>query len=244
LTDPTNRVRRIGETVHRPTAFWSPAVHGLLSYLELADFPAPRVLAVEDDTEVLSWIDGDSGPTAWAKVVPENGLRAWAAFLRRYHDTVERYRPPSNSVWSDSTGGCASGEIVCHGDFGPWNSVWRGNEVVGLIDWDHAGPRPPSSDLFYALEYAVPFRSDEECVQWLHYPSPPDRRRRIEVFCEAYGMEAPTDVVDQVIGQQQSVLGRFERLARRGVEPQATWVRQGYAETLRARISWSKSLKL
>jgi len=202
------------------------------------------VLAVQGDTEVLSWIEGESGPAAWQKVVPEYGLRAWAAFLRRYHDTVRDYQPSADSVWSDCTGGCAPGEVVCHGDFGPWNGVWRGTDLVGLIDWDHAGPRPPSSDLLYALEYTAPFRDDDECVHWLGYPSPPDRRQRIEIFCDAYGTAVPADVVGQVVQQQESVMGRCERLARRGVEPQATWVRQGYLETLRARISWSKNVKL
>jgi hypothetical protein len=54
MTDPTGRVRRIDGTVHRPTAYWSPAVHDLLRYLGGVDFPAPRVLAVENGIEVLS----------------------------------------------------------------------------------------------------------------------------------------------------------------------------------------------
>jgi translation initiation factor IF-2 len=37
-----DRVTRMGNTVRRPAAFWSPAVHGLLRYLESACFPAPR----------------------------------------------------------------------------------------------------------------------------------------------------------------------------------------------------------
>ena len=231
-------------TVRRPMAPWSVAIHALLGYLERVGFPAPRLLAFEADAEVLSWIEGESGPAAWPKVVPEHGLRAWAEFLRRYHDAARRYRPSEESVWSDSIGGCGPGELVCHGDFGPWNGVWQGDAPVGLIDWDHAGPRPPSSDLLYALEYVAPFRDDTDCVRWLGYPSPPDRRRRIEIFCDAYGIEVPEDVVGQVVQQQELIMRRCQRLARQGVEPQATWVGQGHLETLRARIDWSKSLKL
>jgi hypothetical protein len=84
----TSRIQRTGDTVHRPANFWTPAVHGLLGHLQTAGFLAPRSLDTEGEREVLTWIDGESGPDGWAKIVPESGLRNWAAFLRRYHDAV------------------------------------------------------------------------------------------------------------------------------------------------------------
>jgi Phosphotransferase enzyme family len=239
-----SRVKRVGTTVQRPTAFWSPAVHDLLRYLQTIDFPAPRVIENKGDVEILTWIEGDSGPEGWAKVVPESGLRRWARFLRRYHDAIVDYLPPANSVWSSRTGTCSPGQIMCHGDFGPWNGVWQGDEIVGLIDWDHARPAPPLFDIAYALEYAAPFRDDEECVHWLRYASPPDRRRRIEVFCEAYGIAVPDHVTALVAEQQLSVLRTCEALGRRGIEPHATWIRAGHLETLQSRISWTESADL
>lgn len=240
----TGRVRRVGMTVERPMAFWSPAVHALLDHLEQVDFPAPRVLSTKGDLEVLSWIEGESGPDGWAKVVPEDGLRRWARFLRRYHDSIGGYRPSADSMWSSGTGTCSPGQVVCHGDFGPWNGVFQGDDIVGLIDWDHARPAQPLFDVAYALEYAAPFRDDEECVRWLRYTSRPDRRRRIEIFCDAYGIAVPDDVVACVIEQQRSILSTCEALGRRGVEPQATWIRAGHLDVLRARIEWTKSVQL
>lgn len=238
------RVERVGDTVRRPREFWAPAVHGLLRHLEGVGFPAPRVLRVEGAVEVLSGIEGDSGRDGWAKVVPEEGLRRWARFLRQYHEAVAGYRPPEDSVWSSTRGGTSAGEIVCHGDFGPWNGVWRGDEVVGLIDWDHARPAPPLFDVAYALEYVAPFRDDEEATEWLAYPAPPDRGRRIGVFCEAYGIEVPRDVVSLVAQQQRTVLQTVEELGRRDIEPIAGWVRDGYWDTVRARIRWTEALRL
>jgi aminoglycoside phosphotransferase (APT) family kinase protein len=123
----------------------------------------------------------------------------------------------------------------------PWNGVWRGEQVVGLIDFDHARPAPPIFDIAYALEYAAPFRDDAECLRWLRYPGPPDRRRRIEIFCDAYGIAVPGDIVDRVAWQQRLVMRNCETLARQGIEPQATWVRGGYLDTVRARIDWTVS---
>lgn len=207
-------------------------------------FPAPRLVAVDGDEELLTWIDGESGPNGWAKIVPEAGLRRWASFLRRYHDAVAGYRPDSATIWSGGAGGCAPGEIVCHGDFGPWNGVWRGDDIVGLLDFDHAGPAQPLFDIAYALEYAAPFRDDTECTRWLRHPDPPDRRRRIETFCDAYGIAVPGDIVARVASQQRLTLQRCEALGRRGIEPQATWIRDGYLDTVRARIAWTESLQL
>jgi hypothetical protein len=239
-----SRVERDGGTVRRPAAFWSPAVHRLLRYLESVGFPAPRLVRAGSDVEVLTWIDGESGPAGWARIVPEAGLGSWARFLRRYHQAVAGFRPPPHSAWSSRTSGCEPGEIVCHGDFGPWNTVWRGTSIAGLIDFDHARPAPALFDVAHALKYAAPFRDDEECTRWLRYPAAPDRARRIELFCVAYGIAVPGDITSLVAQQQRTVLHTCENLARQGIEPQATWVREGYLNVLRNRVRWTEQLKL
>ena len=237
-------MQRDENVVRRPMEFWSRAVHGLLRHLETAEFPSPRVVAVEGDHEVLTWIDGESGPEGWAKIVPEAGLNGWASFLRRYHDAVADYRPDPASVWSSGTGDCEPGHIVCHGDFGPWNGVWRGPDIIGLIDFDHAAPAARLFEIACALEYAAPFRDDAESTRWLGYHGAANRRRRIQVFCDAYGVAVPDDLVARVANEQRVILQRCEALGRQGVEPQATWIRNGYVETVQARISWTESLRL
>ena len=71
----------------------------------------------------------------------------------------------------------------------------------------------------YALEYAAPFRDDSECLRWLRYPQPPDRHRRIEIFCDAYGIPVPADITGRVAWQQRLVLEHCQALARQGIEP-------------------------
>lgn len=238
------RVIRAGEGVRRPLQFWSESVHGLLKFLESIDFPAPRVLGIQGDTEILSWIEGDSGSAGWANVVPEAGLKSWGRFLRSYHDAVVGYRPPESSVWSSGKGSSEDSEIVCHGDFGPWNAVWRKGRPVALIDWDHARPAPWLFDLAYGLEYVAPFRSDAECLRDLRYLSPPDRRRRIEVFCEGYGISVPDDIVGCVAWQQKLTMQTVEDLASAHIEPQATWVREGHLKELQGRIAFTECIEL
>ena len=197
---------RSQEGVHRPTGWWTPATQALLSYLEEAGYPySPRILGADKEgREVLTYLDGESGVAGWQKIVSDEGPRRMARFLRTYHDAVRSYAPDASSEWAYASGGVKEGQIICHGDFGPWNLVWNGDEPVGLIDWDMAHPASPEEDVIYALEYAVPFRSDEDAVRWHHFEAPPDRKHRIKVFLKAYGSAPIENIVDKVAAKQRA----------------------------------------
>lgn len=75
----------------------------------------------------------------WARVVSDGGLARFARLLRAYHDAVRTFEPPAGAEWAWTDATLSEGEIVCHGDFGPWNLVWRGDDPVGILDWDVAG---------------------------------------------------------------------------------------------------------
>jgi hypothetical protein len=130
--------------------------------------------------------------------------------------------------------------LVCHGDYGPWNLVWHGTRPVGVLDWEYAHVAPALDDVAYALEYVAPFRSDEECLRWLRYPAPPDRRRRLELFAEAYGLAGPDGLVDRVIAVQRKGLGLVLRLAAEGQERQRAMVASGEVAGIERQIRWSE----
>jgi len=241
--DGESRVVRVGDTVRRPLYPWSATVHALLLHLESVGFPyAPRFLGIDaDGREVLSYVEGVSGADGWAPVVDDTGLDAMARLLRDYHHTVRGFDPPRGAGWSTHAGPLGDGEVVCHGDFGPWNLVWRGGRPVAILDWDLAWPAPALHDVAYALEYVAPFRDDVECVRWLRHPVPPDRRRRIERFAVAYGLTDTAGLVDAVLAQQELVLARALRLADAGVQPQARQRAAGHYAAVEERIRWSRA---
>jgi len=235
------RVLRLGGRILRQTGWWTPAVHSLLRHLQGNGFPySPRVLGIDEyGREMLTYIDGESGAVGSSRIVEPEGLRRFAALLRSYHDAVRDFRPAAGAEWACSNRPPADGEIICHGDFGPWNVVWRDGIPVGILDWDFAGPGRPGDDIAYALEYCAPFRDDESAMRWLGHSAPPDRRRRIEIFFEGYGTEPTTDVVDAVASRQLIDISRIELLAERGLEPQATWVSTGVVGELHRRAQWT-----
>jgi Phosphotransferase enzyme family len=186
--------------VYRPTGWWTSAVHALLRYLQDSGFSyAPRVLGVDGQGhEILTHIPGRSGREGWAAIVTDRGLASFARLLRAYHDAVRSFRPPVGAVCACTDAPLGAGELMCHGDFGPWNVVWQGQQPVGILDWDLAGPGPPMDDVAYALSYSIPFRDDQTALRWLAYNHPPGRRHRIEVFADAYGLPTTAGLVDQV----------------------------------------------
>src|SRR6185437_808176 len=122
----------------------------------------------------------------------------------RVHDAGADWVPPNGAVWG--AGAVAGEDIVFnHGDPGPWNFVWHDHEAVGLIDWDYLHPAPRLDDVAYALRWFAPLRSDEMASEWHHFPSTPDRRKRVRQFIEAYGDLKPFDVADAVIDRIRQV---------------------------------------
>src|SRR5579863_4023166 len=187
---PKRPIERIGDVVHRPTAHWTPAVHSLLNYLGSVGFKySPRVLGFDaDGREMLSYIAGESGGESWGKIISDEGLRKFAKLLHEYHEAIADFQPAVAAEWACAFGAPQPGAIMCHVDFGPWNTVWQGDEPVGIVDWDLVVPAKPRFDVLYALEYSVPFRDDERTLTWHHFPEVPDRKHRIQVFAEAYGL--------------------------------------------------------
>ena len=117
--------------------------------------------------------------------------------------------------------------MVCINDVGPWNLFYDGDEPVGILDWDFAAPEPCRNDIAYALEYAVPFRDDPTAQTWQHFTEVPDRCARLEIFADVYGLTSTVGLVDDVIARQHLTIARVYELADRGLEPHATWVRDG-----------------
>lgn len=212
-------------------------MHALWEYLRGVGFDrVPEPIGVLDGEEVLRLVPGDSGGDGWARVVPDEGLQAFARLLRDYHDAVAGFVPPSWARWAVYDG---VGETFCHGDFGPWNVVWDGLRPIAILDFDFVGPGPRLDDVAYALEYVAPFRDDAHAQKWQRFPGPPDRARRIDVFAEAYGLPDTTGLVDAVIARQE-LTGRHVRLlGEAGIEPQRTELAEGGLDALAKQRQWS-----
>ena len=208
--------------VHREAGPWTLAIHELLRHLEHAGFDgAPRVVGFDDrGREVLTYVAGEAGslhlPPA---LVHEHGIRALGRFIRGFHDAVAAFVPAQDAVYRIGARALGSGEIVCHGDLGYQNTIWRGDDIVALIDWDLAEPAPPLRDVALAAMTTVPMHGDEWASR-VGFLLPLDRRGRLAAFCAGYGDVTPAEVVQAA---EESLTLEIERLQVFGAEGREPW---------------------
>jgi tRNA A-37 threonylcarbamoyl transferase component Bud32 len=167
----TEGVVRVGDTVRRPSIHATQSMRDVLVHLEQLGFDAaPRWRGVDDrGRDVLTFIEGETYSDCRALVWSDGQLAASAGLLRRYHDAVA----------GSTLAGRA--DVVCHGDFGPWNLIWRDGLPVAIIDFDNAHPGDRLEDIGYALRAHLN-------LGLVDLP-PSEQARRVARFLGAYPIE-------------------------------------------------------
>jgi len=192
----------------------------------------------ERGREVLTFLEGTVLDwTGWPHVMlAGDGVGQLGDLLRRYHEAVRGFQPPDDARWRNPLAPRA-GEVVRHGDFSPFNTVWRGDRVVGLIDWDFAQPGPAISDLAYLAWYAVPLAGDRRACEY-GFAGGVDRPLRLRTLCAAYGRTTPAEVVEEAVRIIEAERVETLELARRGVEPWVRFAADGNPDAFAAEAAW------
>lgn len=182
-------------------------MHAFLRHLEHAGFDgAPRVVATDEDGRgVLTFIEGEvlaagrawepGKPTPWPTwAQAEECLVATARLLRTFHDVAATFAPPQEAVWRRHDAPCLGvDEIVCHGDIGPHNTVYRHGVPAAFIDWDTIRPNHPMVELGTAAWKYVPLGNDAY-FQASGFGRRPALSRRLALFARAYGVHDRDEV--------------------------------------------------
>ena len=230
-----NEVIRIGDTIRRPANRWTPAVHRLLRHLEDVGFDgAPRALGFDDvGREILSFIPGEPARRPWpAHLLESDGVIQLARYLADYHEAVTSYRPPTDAVWHLPELQWKEGMIIRHGDLGPWNSIWSGTTLKGMIDWDFAEPGYAMADVAQLASRIVPLRGEDHWKK-AGFLTRPDMKQRLALLAETYGSEPP-EILDAVIETQNESARRIEHFGKQGLHPWSIfWERDDHQDERR-----------
>lgn len=228
-------VIRAGNTVRRTAGPWTPRVHQLLAYLRkqgITQVPEPLGYDTQG-REMLSYIPGTAGITLTGDLRSEDVMAQTARLLRRIHDVTE----PVARKWIDGWQAPPREpvEVICHGDFAPYNCLFSGATLTGVIDFDNAGPGLRLWDVAYAIYRFAPVTAPSNPES---FGSICEQGNRIRLFCDAYRLEDRSGLVDAVIERVAAMAASLRDGAARGdVRFQAN-IDAGHLAIYEADLAW------
>lgn len=147
---------RIGDTVRRPVGPWTPAVHALLRHLAQQIPCVPAVLGFDEQgREVLSYLPGTVVDVD-IEVLTLAQIASVVGWTRAFHEAVARFEHPGPWRYFRMEGTT----MIGHNDIAPYNVCFEGDDVVGVFDWDMAGPSTPLYELAFIAWNCVPLWRD------------------------------------------------------------------------------------
>nr|WP_086938491.1 aminoglycoside phosphotransferase family protein [Thaumasiovibrio occultus] len=207
-------VNEHSQTVTRPASESTATLHEFLRLLRLNHFnAAPMPIALDEEHETLSLVAGKTFDSVLdAEMGSEQALISAARLLRQFHDASAKTLKYLPAVQHWSLPVRQPVEVICHGDFAPYNVALAGGEVKGVYDFDTAHPAPRVWDLAYALYCWCPFKTADG-----------DRMGDIEsqiaravLFCQHYGADAAQReaLVETMIARLDALISFMEEQAK------------------------------
>lgn len=224
------KIFKKGRQVIRPANPWTPHVQRFLQFLLEEGFqniPQPYRIN-EKGQEVLSFVPGEvyNEPLPAFMLTDEILVEA-AELLQAYHSASEKYisRLTRQEAWMLPV--VAPIEVMCHGDFAPYNVTVVNGRLFGMIDFDTAHPGPRLWDAAYAVYRWVPFRSPEN-ENNCH--SLDEQITRTRIFLNAYGMpDRERQRLPEMMAERlNSLVGYMKGQAEAGNEDFAKNIRDGH----------------
>jgi hypothetical protein len=189
-----NQITRMGGKVYRPAGEWTPYIHRLLDHIRSQGFSsAPEPLGFDaKGNEIVSYIAGEASNYPLSEAASSvEALVSAAELLRSYHDASASFviGLKGNEPWLLPAREPV--EVVCHGDYAPYNVVLEGNRAMAIIDFDTAHPGPRTWDIAYALYRWSPLNNPNNPDG---FGSEQEKVGRSRLFCDAYGLSKASRV--------------------------------------------------
>ncbi|PST64235.1 aminoglycoside phosphotransferase [Rhizobium sp. SEMIA4064] len=231
---------RHGDLIYRRTRPWTASVHALLSTLQSHGFVnAPFSGGYDAAWERVSFLPGETGDLDENENMRSmTALRSAARLLRRYHDCTALFMPPmleKDQTWQLPPR--PPFEVICHGDFAPYNVVLNSGEVTDIIDFETAHPGPRDWDIAYAIYRWAPL-SAGVAIEDLGGLDTQILRTRL--FLDAYGLPAKERPVlpGMIIDRLNALVGFMEREAANGVERYRRNIEEGHDRIYRRDVAY------
>ncbi|HEU4425826.1 MAG TPA: phosphotransferase [Pilimelia sp.] len=215
---------KVGDTVRRPTGPWTPAVHALLDHLAARVPHIPRVLGYDDaEREVLAYLPGRIVDIDTESLTPRQIISV-VGWTRGFHAAVADFSHPGPWRYFPIAGAT----LIGHNDIAPYNVCFDGDDLVGVFDWDMAGPTTPLSELAFIAWNCVPLWRDI---------GPELAASRLSLIASTYGGFDPRQILHAVPGRIQIMLDGIPAAAAAGDQGMANLLTAGEPERSRAALA-------
>ncbi|MFS1513730.1 aminoglycoside phosphotransferase family protein [Chengkuizengella sp. SCS-71B] len=220
------KIHKIGETVVRPSNKWTKDIHCFLQFLheEGVNF-VPKPYGInEKEEEIISFMPGDvfNYPLP-EKLLTDSMIVSSSKLLLEFHKYSEKYvtRLTNDEQWMLSE--TYPIEVMCHGDFAPYNVTVENNEATGIIDFDTLHPGPKMWDIAYAIYRWVPFD---------YHGNLKEQIRKSKLFLDTYGVdsESKNSFVGVLIKRLKSLIDFMRFEASNGNKDFQLHIEEGHIE--------------
>ena len=214
LRGGSTEVTKVGGRVLRSRRQGSANVEWLLTVLECRGFRySPRFLGLsDDDRQVLGFIEGQTGSYPRSEELRSDEVLVSAArALHSLHEATSDLATKVVDGWMLTA--VEPYEVVCHGDFAPYNCVFDGSRMVCIIDFDTAHPGPRIRDVAYAIYRFAPLTAPENAVG---FGSLAEQARRARLFCDEYGEVDRTQVIEAMCQRLLDLVSYMRSQAAQG----------------------------
>lgn len=233
------RLVRLGDFVLRP-ADEDPAIEHLIVGVGKVFSGIPKTFGSDSSGRLkLEWIEGESGELFDEdEHKSKTRLFSVGAILRDLHDSTVSIVSESAVTSRGSLDPPGVHEVICHGDAGPGNIVFRDGKAFAFIDWEMAAPGRRSWDLATALRYWSPFRNpaNKKPPELLLHPT-----QRGGWLLDGYSAsdELRSEVV-RLLPLNQKIQAEYviARIKARGETVYEEWVAKGGTRRLELDAAW------
>lgn len=224
-------IYRDGEVVYRPLQPWSSTIHLVLEHLEQTGVnESPKFLGVNQDQEILSFVAGNTYNYPLVGAIATNdALISAGKLLRKIHDSTAAFLAKIDvKAYQWMLEPREPYEVICHGDFAPYNVALSENRVSGVFDFDTAHPAPRIWDLAYSVYCWAPFKTDSND----RLGTTAEQLARAKLFCDSYGATEPEreQLADAMVQRLQALVSFMCREAEKGNESFAENIEQGHLQ--------------
>ncbi|WP_425360507.1 phosphotransferase enzyme family protein [Candidatus Tisiphia endosymbiont of Ceraclea dissimilis] len=238
------QIVNIGDYIYRPAGFWTKQVHNLLDHIRSEGFlSAPKPVGFDNSgREIVSFLKGEvSNYPLSNNAASIKALTSAASLLRKYHDASQNFLikvVSDEKCWQLPSR--HPKEVICHGDFAPYNVVLNGEQAVGIIDFDTCHPGSRLWDVAYALYRWVPLTNPNNKDG---FGSIDEQIIRACLFCQAYGLaeKDKNGMIDLIIERLQVLVSFMFSQAAEGNETFAANIQDNHHLLYLADIEYIKS---